>query len=65
MLFILIFVLGVGHVSAQQESDVAYEHKAHAVQSLTKNFASCDCGAKVVGWNPEASGADHVISPDR
>ena len=29
---------------------------------LKKNFASPDCGAKIVGSNPESQGANNVIS---
>lgn len=34
-------------------------------KALKKNFASLDCGAKVVSANEEATGASNIISPSR
>jgi hypothetical protein len=31
----------------------------------SKNYASPDCGAKIVGTNPEAMHAESIISPSR
>ena len=35
------------------------------VLNLKKNFASLDCGAKVISANPESQGAGNIISPAR
>jgi sRNA-binding protein len=40
-------------------------HRHEKIKSLKKNFASLDCGAKVVGANPESQGSGNIISNSR
>ncbi len=45
--------------------DDSAEQSPSAAKPMKKNFASIDCGAKVISANPEASGAGNVISTSK
>ena len=47
------------------EKVTSVESPQETAKALKKNFASLDCGAKVVSANPESQGAGNIISPSR
>ena len=55
---------GVGGVGGDGGGHHPVGH-SKAMLGLKKNFASLDCGAKVVSANPESQGAGNIISPAR
>jgi hypothetical protein len=58
------------HVSRQHQPTAVHVAEKNATsdapdKSLKKNFASLDCGAKIISANPESQGAANIISPSR
>lgn len=53
------------NVTYVKGSEMTSDSPAGKVLNLKKNFASLDCGAKVVSANPESQGAGNIISPAR
>ena len=58
---------GHGTVERNETDTAAARKPSHpsVEPRLKKNFASLDCGAKVVAANAESNGAHNIISPSR